>query len=157
MKLKFDVILAKDIMEGDIFYCNPNPEMNDFGPSAIVTGTDQIFIMDDLYDDNEESGDHSIVVNGGYVIWFTAEEKVVRLAHYSDLIKVIEMVQLGNPDMQIGPNDANTLIDGMIEEDPTFRVDLLAGFDLNQHITDEDEEDHDGEKDEDEEDNGLPF
>lgn len=135
MKLKFEVILATELQPGDMFYHTVDPELNEVGDHYELTGTDQIFIMDDIYgwddiDDMEEDDDidldipppiaedahYGILVNGGWTIWFGQEEKVVRLGHYTDLIRVIEMVKEGNPEMDLGPNDINTKIENLKEK-----------------------------------------
>ena len=136
MKLKFEIILAEDLVDGDIFYCTPDPELNDFGPHHELTGTDQIFIRDDFneYDDEDN---YSILVNGGWTIWFKPEEKVVRLGHYSDLVRVIEMVKEGNPKMELGPNDIITKVDYLIETGHLKDIDLLANLDIDFKKNDE--------------------
>ena len=68
------------------------------------------------------------MVNGGWTIWFRPEEKVVRLGHYSDLIRVIEMVKESNPKMELGPNDIITKVDHLIETGHLKNVDLLANL-----------------------------
>lgn len=123
MKLNFEVIDASQLADGDIFYCTPNYEMNDFGPDHLLTGTDQILIRDD-YHDEDDMGNYSIIVNGGYTIWFAKDEKVVRLGHYSDLIRVIEMIKEGNPDMELGPNDITTITHDLMENHPDFFKEL---------------------------------
>ena len=44
MEFKFEIILATELEDGDIFYCTPDFDMNDFGENYLITGTDQIFI-----------------------------------------------------------------------------------------------------------------
>lgn len=152
MELKFEVIAAKEIEVGDIFYCTPDFDMNEFGQDVLITGSDQIFIMDDL-DDEDECGNYSILVNGGWTITFKSGQKVVRLAHYRDILRVLEMVKLGEPDMQVGENDSTTLIHEFMEDNPHMKFDLLDGMDLNiEGAGDEDEE-----AGRDEEDEDLPF
>lgn len=128
MKLKFEVILAQDLGDGDIFYCTPDPDLNEFGDHFDLTGTDQIFIRDDFneYDDEDN---YSILVNGGWTIWFKHGEQVVRLGHYSDFIRVIEMVKEGNPNMELGPNDIMTKIEYLKETGHLKDLDLLANRD----------------------------
>lgn len=151
MKFKFEVIPATELESGDIFYCTPDPEINEFGIDYGLTGTDQIFIVDDFYEEDDE-GNYAVLVNGGWNIWFRPEEKVVRLAHYRELIRVIDMVKEGNPDMELGPNDIITKIDQIKEENPSFNIDLLSQFDWDRNIFDDDDMKHDdGENDE------LPF
>ena len=130
MNLKFEVIFAEDLADGDIFYCTPDPDINDFGPLYELTGTDQIFIRDDFneYDDDDN---YSILINGGGILWFKPDEHVVRLGHYSDLIRIIEMVKEGNPSMELGPNDMMTKIDYLKETGHIKEVDLLANLDLD--------------------------
>lgn len=125
MKLNFEVILAEELGDGDIFYCTPDPELNEFGLDSDLTGTDQIFIRDDFneYDDEDN---YSILVNGGWTIWFRPDEKVVRLGHYRDLIRVIEMVKEGHPNMDLGPNDIITKIDYLRETGHIKDRDLLS-------------------------------
>ena len=123
MKLTFEVIDARKLDDGDIFYCTPDFEMNEFGPQYLITGTDQIFIRDDYFDEDEE-GNHSVVVNGGHIIWFKKDEKIVKLGHYSNLVRIMEMVKEGNRDMNLGPNDIHTLIDDLPGNPP----DLLEGL-----------------------------
>lgn len=127
MEMKFEIIGAKQLEIGDIFYCTPNQELNEFGPDAFITGTDQILIMDDSDEDDE--GNYGILVNGGRTVWFKDGENVVRLAHYRDMMRVIKMVQEGNPDMAVGPNDSGTLIENIIDEYPDIQIDLLAELD----------------------------
>ena len=149
--MKFEIIGARQLELGDIFYCTPNQELNEFGPDALITGTDQILIMDDEYDE----GNRGILVNGGRTVWFKANEKVVRLAHYGDMIRVIEMVKEGNPDMAVGPNDNGTLIDDFITDFPDMQIDLLAELDA---LSDDKESDKDNDKEIDDEDlSDLPF
>jgi hypothetical protein len=132
MKLKFEIIPATALESGDIFYCTPDSELNEFGVDFVLTGTDQIFITDDYYDEDED-GNYAILVNGGWNIWFRPDEKVVLLAHYSDLIRVIEMVKEGNPDMELGPNDMLATMDQLRADYPSFDNDLLSklNFDIS--------------------------
>lgn len=123
MKLTFVSIDARQLVDGDIFYCTPDFKLNEFGPEYVLTGTDQIFIRDDYHDEDDE-GNHSILVNGGHIVWFKEGEKVVRLGHYSNLIRIIEMVKEGNSDMNLGPNDITTLIQDLPGDPP----DLLNGL-----------------------------
>ncbi|MGB4958856.1 MAG: hypothetical protein WBO36_05225, partial [Saprospiraceae bacterium] len=99
----------------------------------VITGTDQIFIKDDYYEEDDE-GNYGILVNGGWNIWFKPNEKVVRLAHYSKLIRILEMVKEGNPDMELGPNDSTTIIDQWASDHPEFNNDLLSNFDLDDDM-----------------------
>jgi len=138
MKLKFEIVPARELEDGDIFYCTPDFEMNEFGEDYFITGTDQIFIKDDYYDEDDD-GNYAILVNGGWSIWFRPNEKVVRLAHYSKLIRVIEMVKEGNPDMAVGPNDSLTLIDQMRADNPDYNKDLLSGLNLNFDFEDDED------------------
>lgn len=147
MEMKFEIIGNKQLEIGDIFYCTPNQELNEFGPDAFITGTDQILIMDDSDEDDE--GNYGVLVNGGRTVWFKTGQKVVRLAHYRDMMRVIEMVQEGNPDMEVGPNDSGTLIENMIAEYPDMQVDLLAG--LGDDLFDDKESDNDKESNNDKE------
>jgi hypothetical protein len=157
MKLKFEVIPVKELESGDIFYCTPNPDMNEFGEDHVLTGTDQIFIKDDYYEEDDDDN-YAILVNGGWHIWFKPHEKVVRLGRYNDLVRVIEMVQEGNPEMELGPNDILTKADALRDSDPELYDARIAGLqidlDLDQlkRIDEEDEED-DYNPDE----NELPF
>lgn len=128
MKLKFEVIPATELEDGDIFYCTPDYELNEFGVHCDLTGTDQIFIRDDFneYDDDDN---YSIIVNGGWTIWFRPEEKVVRLGHYSELIRIIHMVKEGNPSMALGPHDIMTNVDDLKEAGHIKDVDLPSLLD----------------------------
>ncbi|MBK9567304.1 MAG: hypothetical protein IPO37_19685 [Saprospiraceae bacterium] len=148
MKLKFEIVPVRELEDGDIFYCTPDFEMNEFGEDYFITGTDQIFIKDDYYDEDDD-GNYAILVNGGWHVWFRPDEKVVRLAHYSKLIRVIDMVKEGNPDMSIGPNDSTTIINHLQAEHPEFNIDLLSGLDINLEFDDEDKQNP--------EDDELPF
>mgnify|MGYP000870928251 CR=1 FL=1 len=158
MKLKFEVILATELQIGDMFYHTIDPELNEVGEHYELTGTDQIFIMDDIYgwddvddmeidDDDDldipppvsEDAHYGILVNGGWTIWFSPDEKVVRLGHYSDLIRVIEMVKEGNPNMELGPNDIMTKIDYLKETGHLKDVDLLANLDNTDFDKNEDD------------------
>ena len=130
MKLKFEVIPANELQDGDIFYCTPDFDLNEFGPEYLIMGTDQIFIRDDFNEEDDE-GNYSILVNGGWTIWFVPDAKVVRLAHYSDLLRVIDMVKLGNPDMPVGANDSNTLIEEYFEMFPEQQKSPLDDLDIN--------------------------
>lgn len=121
MELKFTIINAREIEDGDMFYCTPDFDLNEFGPHYILTGTDQIFIKDD-YVDEDEIGNYGIMVNGGHEVWFEPGAKVVRIGHYRDLVRVIEMVQEGNPEMNLGPSDANTIIDRLRAERPDLDI-----------------------------------
>jgi hypothetical protein len=137
MEINFKVINASELQDGDVFYCTPNPEINDFGPNFIITGTDQIFIRDDHYD-NLEDGTHAVVVNGGYIIWFRPEENVIVLTHYSELLRVFDMVKEGNPQLNVGENDFNTLLSERLEngEKIISPLDIL----MNSDIYDDDDE-----------------
>lgn len=128
MVFKFDIIAATELEDGDIFYCTPNPDLNEFGPYYETSGTDQIFIRDDHYgqDENDNMG---VAINGGHVVWFAPGEKVVRLGHYGKLIRVLEMVKLGNPEMEVGPNDFRTIFNKFSEEYPDQARDILDSFD----------------------------
>ncbi len=119
MEINFKVINASKLEDGDVFYCTPNPEMNVFGPNFMITGTDQIFIRDDHYD-NLEDGTHAVVVNGGYIIWFKPDEHVVVLTHYSELLRILDMVKEGNPQLNVGANDFHTLLSEQIEQGKQF-------------------------------------
>ena len=130
MKLKFEIIYASETADGDIFYCTPCSELNEHGPHFELSGTDQIFIRDDYYD-HDEDNNYGIAVNGGNVIWFKPKEKVVRLAHYGDLIRIMEMVQKGNPDMEVGPNDFMTKLNDYLEANPEQADNLFNDFDLD--------------------------
>lgn len=136
MKFKFDIIAATELKDGDIFYCTPNPGLNDFGPFYETSGTDQIFIRDDYYDHDEDEN-YGVAINGGYVIWFAPEEKVVRLAHYGDLIRVLDMVKMGNPQMQVGPNDFTTLFSKFIMEYPDQARGLMDSLDDSSDIVED--------------------
>lgn len=136
MKLTFDIILACDLEDGDIFYCTPNFDLNEFGPAFLITGTDQIFITDD-FNDSDDLGNTSVIVNGGHVIWFTENEKVVKIGHYRDFIRVIEMIKIGNPEMAIGPNDSGTLIDELMAANPQFKNTLLDDLDIEFKVDEE--------------------
>lgn len=140
-----------------ISFCSPDPVLNEFGVDVELTGTDQIFIRDDFYGIDDHNN-HGILVNGGCHIWFRPKEKVVKLAQYSELIRVIEMVKEGNPSMELGPNDFNTRIYEFEElYGPNSRDHLLKSdidylkFDesKNSDITDEENDDED--------ENELPF
>jgi len=156
MKLKFEIINAREIQDGDIFYCTPDFEMNEFGPDHFITGTDQIFIKDDDFDEDDD-GNYAILVNGGWTVWFRPDEKVVRLAEYGDLIRIITMVKEGNPDMAVGPNDSGTLVDQVKAQNPDLNIDLLAGLEpLSPLDNIMDEEDHNDDPDHDIDDT-LPF
>ncbi len=148
MKFKFEIILATELESGDIFYCTPDFGLNEFGADYFITGTDQIFIKDDYYDEDDD-GNYAILVNGGWNIWFKPGEKVVRLAHYSELVRVIDMVKEGNPDMILGPNDSVTIIEQMKADNLGFNIDLLSRFG-----DDIDFKDHEGSNPPDDE---LPF
>ena len=130
MKLKFEIIYATETEDGDIFYCTPSPELNEFGPYFETSGTDQIFIRDDYYD-HDEDDNYAIAVNGGQVIWFLPKEKVVRLAHYGDLMRIMEMVKKGNPNMAVGPNDFMTKLNDFLEANPEQADNLLNDFDID--------------------------
>ena len=156
MELNFDIINAREIEDGDIFYCTPDFEMNEFGPDYFITGTDQIFIKDDYFDEDDD-GNYAILVNGGWTVWFRPDEKVVRLAHYGDMMRIITMVKEGNPELEVGPNDSGTLIDKVRAHNPDLNVDLLAGLGpLNSLDGNIDEEDGNDNKDQDDDDT-LPF
>lgn len=150
MKIKFEVIPVEKLQAGDIFYCTPCYELNEFGEDWALTGTDQIFIMDDYYDEDEDDN-YAVLVNGGWHVWFRPDEKVVRLGRYSELVRIIGMVEEGNPDMNLGPNDILTEIDYIQEHLPETRIDLLANLNLNDDI-DEDNDDKPLENDDE-----LPF
>jgi hypothetical protein len=143
MKLNFEAILATELDSGDIFYCTPDEELNEFGEDYTLTGTDQIFIKDDYYDEDDD-GNYAILVNGGWNIWFRPGEKVVRLAQYSELVRVIDMVKEGNPDMALGPNDNITAIQDYLlihPEQNNLLEDLDIDFDdLGKDKTDDDQE-----------------
>lgn len=128
MKLNFEVIPATELEDGDIFYCTPDFELNEFGDYFELTGTDQIFIRDD-FNEYDDENNFSIIVNGGWAIWFRPEEKVVRFGHYRDLIRIIEMVKEGNPVMNLGPNDLMTKIEYLKETGHIKEKDLLGGLD----------------------------
>lgn len=151
MEIKFEVIPATELEGGDIFYCTPDAALNDFGVDYDLTGTDQIFIKDDYYDEDDD-GNYAILVNGGWNIWFRPDEKVVRLAHYSDLVRIIDMVKEGNPNMELGPNDIITKIDQIKADNPSLNFNLLSSLDLDMN-TFKDDDMNDG----DEENNELPF
>jgi hypothetical protein len=129
MEFKFEVILATDLKSGDIFYCTPDEELNEFGEDYTLTGTDQIFIKDDYYEEDDEDN-HAILVNGGWHIWFRPGAQVVRLAHYRDLVRIIEMIKEGNPSLQLGPNDNITAIHDYLEIHPEHN-NLLANLKIN--------------------------
>ncbi len=148
MKLKFEVIPATDLLDGDIFYCTPDFDLNEFGPEYLITGTDQIFIRDDFNEEDDE-GNYSILVNGGWTIWFVPDATVVRLAHYRDLLRIIDMVKLGNPEMPIGANDSTTILSEYFETFPEQQRSPLDDLDINP----EDFKDKSKNKDEDE----MPF
>ncbi len=138
MKFKFEIIPARELKDGDIFYCTPDFDMNEFGQDFAITGTDHLFIRDDYYDE-DDNGNYAILVNGGWNIWFKPDEKVVRLAHYRNLIRIIDMVKEGNPDMELGPNDSITIIDKMVADHPELNKDLLSKLDLDIDFKDDDE------------------
>ena len=152
MKLNFEVILATDLESGDIFYCTPCYELNEFGEDFALTGTDQIFIMDDYYEEDDDDN-YAVLVNGGWRIWFKPGEKVVRLGHYRNLIRIIEMVEEGNPEMDLGPNDIMTELELIKEVVPELDVDLLSRLNLKKDSK-EDSENPLKKKDEDDQ---LPF
>ena len=116
MEINFRVVKASDLKDGDVFYCTPSPKYNEYGPNFLVTGTDQIFIKDDDFGTHED-GVHSVVVNGGHIIWFEPEDQVIVLTHYSELLRVLDMVKEGNPNLNIGANDFHTLLDEAIESE----------------------------------------
>ncbi|MBK8051970.1 MAG: hypothetical protein IPK35_01485 [Saprospiraceae bacterium] len=150
MKFKFEVILATELDSGDIFYCTPDEELNEFGEDYTLTGTDQIFIKDDYYDEDDD-GNYAILVNGGWNIWFRPGEKVVRLGHYRKLVRVIDMIKEGNPDMALGPNDNITAIQNYLLIHPE-QNNLLEGWDIDFNDLKKDEKDGDNNNDDE-----LPF
>ncbi len=154
MELKFEIIGARELKNGDIFYCTPDFDLNEFGENYLITGTDQIFIKDDDEDDEDEDGNFGVLVNGGGSVWFTEDDKVIRLAHYRDLVRIIAMVKEGNPEMQVGPNDSQTIIEKLKEDNPDFGRDLLKDLDidLDKLIKDEENKNFDDLDDDD-----LPF
>jgi hypothetical protein len=167
MQLTFEVIPVIELEIGDIFYCTPDEEMNEFGEDYTLTGTDQIFIKDDYYEEDDDDN-HAILVNGGWHIWFKPGDKVVRLGKYNDFIRIINMVKQGHPDMELGPNDNIGAIHDFLEVHPEYNVDLLAALKnkrdnedgeikkLLENLDkdeDEDEDEDDSNKDDDE----LPF
>lgn len=157
MEINFKVIPARELSDGDIFYCTPDPELNEFGIDAALTGTDQILIRDDYYDEDDD-GNYGILVNGGRSVWFRPNEKVVVLAHYGELLRIIDMVKEGHPDMQLGENDINGMLHDFYEVHPELQPDLLAGLDLPEHLlrgSDDEQNEDDAEEDIDEDE--LPF
>ena len=145
MKLKFEVIPVTELKSGDIFYCTPCYELNEFGEDFALTGTDQIFIMDDYYEEDDDDN-YAILVNGGWHIWFKPGEKVMRLGKYRKLIRIIEMVQEGNPEIDLGPNDIFTEMDYIKNYLPEMDTDPLSRLNSNDDTEfppkKRDEEDH---------------
>lgn len=141
MKLTFEIVLAENLQSGDIFYCTPDFELNEFGEDFSITGTDQIFIHDDFYDIDEEDN-YGVLVNGGRHIWFKPEEKVIKLGHYRDLVRILEVIKESNEDLNLGPNDIITLTDTILEDNPDLFTDLTSGLNLlgDQPESDEDED-----------------
>jgi hypothetical protein len=162
VNLNFEVILATELQIGNMSYHTIDPELNEVGDHYELTGTDQIFIMDDIYgwdddDDMEDDDDidldippaisedshYGILVNGGWTIWFKPDEKVVRLGNYGELIRIIDMVKLGNPKMDLGPNDIITEIEYLKETGHLKERDLLDELDnfdkKDENTKDEDE------------------
>ena len=90
----------------------------------------KFFIRDDYYD-HDDDDNYAIAVNGGQVIWFLPKEKVVRLAHYGDLMRIMEMVKKGNPNMAVGPNDFMTKLNDFLEANPEQADNLLNDFDID--------------------------
>lgn len=76
-----------------------------------------------------EDAHYGILVNRGWTIWFRQDEKVVRLGHYTDLRRVIDMVKLGNPHMDLGPHDIMTNVDDLKEAGHIKDVDLPSLLD----------------------------
>lgn len=169
MEIKFEVIKPEETNLGDIFYCTPDVELNEFGEDVFITGSDQIFIVDD-HSGEDEDGNYEILVNGGWTIVFKPNQKVVRLAHYQDILRILDMVKLGHPDMDLGANDSNTIVEEFLKDHPEMEIDLLAEIDINEKLSrmsnkktdidedyiDEDYEDEDDDHDKDDQ-IELPF
>ncbi|MFZ1560298.1 MAG: hypothetical protein WAT37_10265 [Saprospiraceae bacterium] len=72
-----------------------------------TSGTDQIFIRYDYYD---EDGNDTILVNGSWTIWLLPDKKVVHLVHYSELIRIMKKVKEGKPEMKIRQRENEGMI-----------------------------------------------
>ncbi len=72
-----------------------------------TSGTDQIFIRYDYYD---EDGNDTILINGSWTIWLLPDKKVVLLVHYSELIRIMKKVKEGKPEMKIRQRENEGII-----------------------------------------------
>ena len=80
---------AKELKDGDIFYFEPNSEINEWLSDKIgqmITGIDMIFIADDC----GSISDGRILINGGFELWIYEEDDVYILGHYSRILKQLE-------------------------------------------------------------------
>ena len=84
---------VRDLKDGDIFYVLFDSEskhynnMDFFGIHYDLSGTDQIFILDDSCNCVHEG---TLFVNGGHEIYLSPNDYVYVLGHYSELIKNIK-------------------------------------------------------------------
>lgn len=88
MKIK-KVIKAKELQDGDIFYCFLDGDSNECMGGAIdvlTSGNDMIHIADDC----GERFDGVIYVNGGIELRIQPEAEVFILGHYSEILKELE-------------------------------------------------------------------
>lgn len=72
-----------------------------------TSGTDQIFIRYDYYD---EDGNDAILINGSWNIWLLPDKKVVHLTHYRELTRFMKKVKEGNPETEIRKSENKGLI-----------------------------------------------
>tara|TARA_R110000782_G_scaffold185603_1_gene275723 strand:- start:81 stop:353 length:273 start_codon:yes stop_codon:yes gene_type:complete len=89
--MKFKIKKIKDLKDGDIFYAQfseMEEEYNEdnFDIHSDLTGTDQIFIIDDVGGNTDEYGYKELYVNGGYIYIFEEDKEVKVLGHYSELL-----------------------------------------------------------------------
>tara|TARA_R110000824_G_scaffold6935_7_gene31802 strand:+ start:479 stop:784 length:306 start_codon:yes stop_codon:yes gene_type:complete len=79
-----ELIKASKLNDGDIFYLSIASTNNEhwIGEDHDLTGADMILIADDC----SELHNNMIMVNGGFNVYVEPKQKVIRIAHYSELI-----------------------------------------------------------------------
>ena len=81
-----------ELEDGDIFWCDPDINLNydgEWHEDLLLSGKDQIFIKDDFVE-LEEDFSGSLLVNGGFTVYFTPNCTAYVLGHYSELLNNIK-------------------------------------------------------------------
>lgn len=96
-------IKMNQLQDGDIFWWSPeegaNPHLLGHELEVMLTGADQIFIVDDVGD----MGEGILYINGGHEVYVTGDEDVVLLWHYGKLLKKLKKLDALN----LKKNDSN--------------------------------------------------